>query len=155
MSVCCLILILLPLSCMGGDATQTLFSNIADDVMFDECLISTVTARSELDCARRCSSDPNCKTFTFTKVSCGVDADCWTVFQRRQDGTVDFYRGLADYVNGFGSSTGECWLGLETLHSLTSSGNWTLRIDLGDWEGNTAYATYTGFYITNNTDNYR
>nr|KAG5701915.1 hypothetical protein BaRGS_014980 [Batillaria attramentaria] len=45
--------------------------------------------------------------------------------------------------------------GLETLHSLTSSGNWTLRIDLGDWEGNTAYATYTGFYITNSTDNYR
>nr|KAG5701881.1 hypothetical protein BaRGS_014946 [Batillaria attramentaria] len=112
MSVCCLILILLPLSCMGGDVTQTLFSNIADDVMFDESLISSMTARSKLDCARRCSSDPNCKTFTFTK-------------------------------------------GLETLHTMTSSGNWALRIDLGDWEGNTAYATYTGFYITSCADNYR
>ncbi|KAK7490003.1 hypothetical protein BaRGS_00018703, partial [Batillaria attramentaria] len=69
MPVCCLILILLPLSCMGGDVTQTLFSNIADDVMFDECLINSMTARSKLDCARRCSSDPNCKTFTFTKGS--------------------------------------------------------------------------------------
>nr|KAG5701917.1 hypothetical protein BaRGS_014982 [Batillaria attramentaria] len=38
---------------------------------------------------------------------------------------------------------------------MTSSGNWTLRIDLGDWEGNTAYATYTGFYITSCADNYR
>ncbi|KAK7490008.1 hypothetical protein BaRGS_00018708, partial [Batillaria attramentaria] len=37
--------------------------------MFDECLINSMTARSELDCARRCSSDPNCKTFTFTKGS--------------------------------------------------------------------------------------
>ncbi|KAK7484333.1 hypothetical protein BaRGS_00024458, partial [Batillaria attramentaria] len=69
MPVCCLILILLPLSCMGGDVTQTVFSNIADDVMFDECLINSMTARSKLDCARRCSSDPNCKTFTFTKGS--------------------------------------------------------------------------------------
>ncbi|KAK7484327.1 hypothetical protein BaRGS_00024452, partial [Batillaria attramentaria] len=69
MPVCCLILILLPLSCMGGDVRQTLFSNIADDVMFDECLINSMTARSELDCARRCSSDPNCMTFTFTKGS--------------------------------------------------------------------------------------
>ncbi|KAK7490000.1 hypothetical protein BaRGS_00018700, partial [Batillaria attramentaria] len=97
MSVCCLILILLPLSCMGGDVTQTLLSNTADDVSFDECLINSMTARSKLDCARRCSSDPNCKTFTFTKgsptgtcrlhphvmtsqvhVSCGVNADGWT-----------------------------------------------------------------------------
>nr|KAG5701880.1 hypothetical protein BaRGS_014945 [Batillaria attramentaria] len=38
---------------------------------------------------------------------------------------------------------------------MTSSGNWALRIDLGDWEGNTAYATYTGFYITSCADNYR
>nr|KAG5697623.1 hypothetical protein BaRGS_001048 [Batillaria attramentaria] len=37
--------------------------------MFDECLINSMTARSKLDCARRCSSDPNCKTFTFTKGS--------------------------------------------------------------------------------------
>ncbi|KAK7465024.1 hypothetical protein BaRGS_00037809 [Batillaria attramentaria] len=114
MSVCCLILILLPLSCMGEDVRQTHLSNTADDVIFDECPINSMTARSKLDCARRCSSDPNCKTFTFTEgspngtcrlhphvmtsqsprsaapgarsytvkteeVSCGVDADGWTV----------------------------------------------------------------------------
>lgn len=27
------------------------------------------------------------------------------------DGSEDFYRGWDDYVNGFGSGTGEFWLG--------------------------------------------
>nr|KAG5701872.1 hypothetical protein BaRGS_014937 [Batillaria attramentaria] len=35
--------------------------------MFDEFLINSVSARSKLDCARRCSSDASCETFTFTR----------------------------------------------------------------------------------------
>uniref|UniRef100_A0A8C9YIB9 Microfibril associated protein 4 n=1 Tax=Sander lucioperca TaxID=283035 RepID=A0A8C9YIB9_SANLU len=43
----------------------------------------------------------------------------WTVFQRRMDGTVNFYRGWDQYKTGFGIAAGEYWLGLESLYHLT------------------------------------
>jgi len=42
------------------------------------------------------------------------------VFQRRKDGSDNFYRNWTDYKNGFGTKglSGEFWLGLSTLYSL-------------------------------------
>ena len=34
------------------------------------------------------------------------------MFQRREDGSVDFFRDWDDYQFGFGTPTGEHWLGL-------------------------------------------
>ena len=58
----------------------------------------------------------------------------WTVFQKRLDGSVDFYRGWADYKNGFGNLNGEFWLGLDTINRLTNTKN-RLRLDLEDTTG--------------------
>ena len=71
----------------------------------------------------------------------------WTVFQRRFDGSVDFFLGWNDYEQGFGNVSGEYWLGLQQVHRLTRSGGWTLRIDMEDYDGNVKYAQYEDFQI--------
>ena len=69
------------------------------------------------------------------------------MFQRRKDGSVDFYRDWADYKIGFGNVLGEFWLGLDYLHDLTTSGHHELRIDMEDFEQNTSYAMYNTFKV--------
>ena len=79
----------------------------------------------------------------------------WTVFQKRLHGSVDFYRGWADYKNGFGILTGEFWLGLDKINRLTSSGRYKLRVDLEDTEGKTVYAEYNVFAVGSEGTKYR
>ncbi|CAC5413910.1 Fibrinogen-like protein 1,Fibrinogen-like protein A,Angiopoietin-1,Angiopoietin-related protein 6,Fibrinogen C domain-containing protein 1,Angiopoietin-related protein 2,Angiopoietin-2,Fibrinogen C domain-containing protein 1-A,Angiopoietin-related protein 1,Tenascin-R,Ficolin-3,Tenascin,Fibrinogen C domain-containing protein 1-B,Angiopoietin-4 [Mytilus coruscus] len=79
----------------------------------------------------------------------------WTVIQRRQDGSKNFYRGWDDYKNGFGDPTGEFWLGNEHIYKLTSQGRYQLRITLEDWNGDTSYATYNTFSLGNEDSSYK
>ena len=83
-----------------------------------------------------------------------TDGGGWTVFQRRQDGSVDFYRDWTDYEDGFGNLTGEFWLGLSKIYRLIKEGPNTLRVDLGDFDGNTSYAQYSTFSVGNSTTEY-
>ena len=83
-----------------------------------------------------------------------TDGGGWTVFQRRQDGSVDFYRNWINYENGFGNLTGEFWLGLGKINRLTKEQSNTLRVDLGDFDGNTSYAQYTTFSVGDSTTEY-
>ena len=81
----------------------------------------------------------------------------WTVFQKRLDGSVNFYRGWNDYKAGFGHLNGEYWLGLDKLHGLTTNNNkrYKLRVDLEDTTGNTAYAEYGYFAVSSEQAKYQ
>ena len=84
-------------------------------------------------------------------VYCDMETDegGWTVLLKRQDGSVDFYRNWTDYKSGFGNLEGEHWLGLDNMYLLThqSSDPPQLRVDLADWEGNTAFAKYDRYSV--------
>ena len=82
-----------------------------------------------------------------------TDGGGWTVFQRRMDGSVNFYRYWTDYQQGFGSLTGEFWLGLDKIHRLTSTGT-QLRVDLQDFYGSSVYAQYTNFSVGDSASKY-
>jgi len=76
------------------------------------------------------------------------------VFQKRLDGSVDFYRGWDEYKHGFGNLADEFWLGLDNIHRLSSNGSYKLRVDLEDFTGNTYYAEYDLFKIASEGEKY-
>ena len=84
-----------------------------------------------------------------------TDGGGWTVFQRRQDGSADFYRGWNDYKAGFGQLTAEFWLGNDKIHRLTASRPSSLRVELEDWSGVKRYAKYGKFNIGDEQAQYR
>ena len=99
--------------------------------------------------------DPGCgKPFS---VWCNMNnGGGWTVFQRRRDGSVDFYRGWAEFVSGFGDVKGEHWLGLKKISCLAGAKPVAqLRVDLADFEGNHKYAHYSYFSVGNPSTNYK
>ena len=84
-----------------------------------------------------------------------TDGGGWTVFQRRLDGSVEFYLDWKSYKNGFGDLKGEFWLGNDNLHRLTATDDTILRVDLEDFDGNKAYDEYTTFKVADEADKYR
>ena len=77
------------------------------------------------------------------------------MFQKRIDGSENFYRGWNDYKNGFSNLNCEFWLGLDKIHRLSHSDSHKLRVDLEDTEGNTAYEEYDMFAITSERTKYQ
>ena len=78
----------------------------------------------------------------------------WTVFQKRYNGTVDFFHAWDDYKQGFGNLNGEFWLGLEKIHRLTARSSNKLRVDLEDFYGKTAFAEYGSFSVASERAKY-
>ncbi|KAK7500895.1 hypothetical protein BaRGS_00007775 [Batillaria attramentaria] len=68
--VSCLLLLVLPFSCMGGGVTDNRFFKSGDeDVMYDDHLLSSLAVTSKLGCSRQCSNTEDCVSFTFTEGS--------------------------------------------------------------------------------------
>ncbi|XP_069575012.1 fibrinogen-like protein 1 isoform X1 [Brachyistius frenatus] len=90
------------------------------------------------------------------KVYCDMsDGGGWTIVQRRINGTETFNRSWAEYKDGFGDAHAEFWLGNENLHYITAHGNYSLRINLEDFDGNQRYAEYKNFKVADEKDHYR
>ena len=83
-----------------------------------------------------------------------TDEGGWLVFQRRQDGSENFFKRWTDYKSGFGNLSGEFWLGLDKIHRLTKSSNKILRFDLRDFDGNSRYAEYRTFTVGDEASGY-
>ena len=83
-----------------------------------------------------------------------TDGGGWTVFHKRFNGFVGFYRGWDEYKNGFGDVTGEFWLGNENIPQLTEIPS-QLRVEIKTSDGNNVnYAKYSNFTVTNEASNY-
>ncbi|XP_071961759.1 ficolin-2-like [Antedon mediterranea] len=91
------------------------------------------------------------------RVYCDMETDGggWTVFQRREDGSMNFYRNWVAYKAGFGNFNSEHWLGNDNIHRLTSDGHFELRVDMSTFEGESAYAHYDNFRIGDEESNYK
>ncbi|XP_069138042.1 ryncolin-1-like [Argopecten irradians] len=91
------------------------------------------------------------------QVYCDMETDGggWTVFQRRLNGSTNFYRTWWEYAIGFGNPSHEFWLGNQYIHYLTSSDWYSLRVDMEDFNNNKAYAQYQVFSIGNAESRYR
>lgn len=89
-------------------------------------------------------------------VECDVKTDGgdWTLIQRRQDGSEDFYRDWADYRKGFGNINGEFFIGLDKLHALTNyNGAQELLVLLHD-QGESRKALYSNFVVGSEQDSF-
>ncbi|XP_012370095.1 angiopoietin-4-like [Octodon degus] len=93
----------------------------------------------------------------FKRVFCVMDPSggAWTVIQHRKNGTVNFNQNWEDYKQGFGDPAGEYWLGNEVVHQLTSSTNYSLRVEMEDWDGNKFSANFEYFELHNEKQFYR
>ncbi|XP_050301194.1 protein scabrous [Anthonomus grandis grandis] len=81
--------------------------------------------------------------------------DRWTTIQKRHDGNINFNRKWNEYSNGFGSATGDHWIGNRNLHYLTKDNCTMLKINMKDVYGKYWEAVYDRFHVADYTDGFR
>ncbi|RVE59254.1 hypothetical protein OJAV_G00186720 [Oryzias javanicus] len=118
------------------------------------------------DCMDIHNQDKKLKSGVFTiypsgstsavEVYCDMETEGggWSVFQRRMDGSENFYRPWNKYKSGFGRASGEYWLGLEAIYAMTRQGNHELWVNMEDFDGKKVFARYSSFSIDAESDGY-
>lgn len=81
----------------------------------------------------------------------------WTVIQRRgvNPDVQKFNNSWVQYKDGFGSLNRDFWFGNDFINNLSEERNLVLRVELEDFEGNSAWAEYTTFKVDKEEDNYK
>uniref|UniRef100_A0A1I8FSM3 Fibrinogen C-terminal domain-containing protein n=1 Tax=Macrostomum lignano TaxID=282301 RepID=A0A1I8FSM3_9PLAT len=119
------------------------------DGLSDYEVASSRSMRSEVECLNVASSESAVQLVAFN-ASSGLCAHF------RVSGSVDFYRNWTQYQSEFGEGPdGNYWIGLNSLHTLTSSGARKLRILMKDWNDSISWAEYSSFSVGPESDNYR
>ncbi|KTG02079.1 hypothetical protein cypCar_00008618 [Cyprinus carpio] len=84
--------------------------------------------------------------------------DCAQAYKsgHNTSGVYHIYIGdMTEPTKGFGDLSGEHWLGNEAVHLITSQAQYSLRVELKDWEENGAYALYDKFQLASEKQQYR
>ncbi|XP_059170904.1 fibrinogen-like protein A [Physella acuta] len=82
-----------------------------------------------------------------------TDQGGWIFIQRRTVGDISFDQTWARYKAGFGSLSGDFWIGNDFLYGLTSAHNYELRIDM-NYNGRPYHAVYGTFYVGSEAAHY-
>ena len=139
--------------------TQTVINNCCDLGFRQSTFSEIINNPKQYKMKNMCG-----KLSTITNVYCDTvtAGGGWLVIQRRINGSVDFNRYWSEYEEGFGNlpvdgedTTGEFWIGLRSLHCLTSQGQWELRIDYMFPNKTKGYLSYRHFRVGPASDDYR
>ena len=78
----------------------------------------------------------------------------WVDSVPAQRGWISWLLSLLDWLSArVWVLSGEFWLGLDKIHHLTSTAT-QLRVDMQDFEGNSAYAQYSNFSVGDSVSKY-
>lgn len=76
------------------------------------------------------------------------------MLQNRRNGSVDFNKTWAEYAAGFGTTSGEFWLGNDNINFITTNQMFLLRIELETFDGIQRIAEYGDFSLGDSSTNY-
>ncbi|XP_075155865.1 angiopoietin-related protein 6-like [Haematobia irritans] len=139
MKVSLFILVLYVGSALSAPETKDRYGH--DDLGYISVRENNITVHS-LDVIEK-RSDENCQS------------NPWITILRRQDGLLNFHRSWDEYKEGFGDpSSGEFFIGLQTIYEMTTKTAYELLIELEDWDNEGRYAFYDHFKIGREEESY-